>query len=184
MIGTLANGSAGSLLALLLVLLPHAVWGQTSASGKDVPSELRPPEGAKLVLHALAKGDQIYTCKQQNGQYSWALKAPEAQLFDESGKPIGRHFAGPSWELTDKSAVTGRPLARADSPDKDSIQWLLLAVVDHSGNGLLSRVSHIQRLNTKGGKAPNAGCDASHADAEIRAPYSADYLFYEAKPSQ
>jgi hypothetical protein len=133
------------------------------------------------VLHALAKGDQIYTCKQQNGQYSWALKAPDAQLFDESGKALGRHFAGPSWELNDNSGVSGKVLARTDSPDKDAIPWLLLAAVDHSGSGLLSHVSHIQRLNTKGGKAPSAGCDASHADAETRVPYSADYLFYETK---
>jgi len=105
-------------------------------------------------------------------------------LSDERGKTIGRHFAGPTWELTDKSAVTGKVLARADSPDKDSIPWLLLAVVDHSGNGLLSHVTHIQRLNTKGGKASGSGCDAAHAEAETRVAYSADYLFYEAKPAQ
>jgi len=94
--------------ALMFILLPHAVWGQSAAPGGEVPPELRPPEGAKLILRAHAKGDQIYTCKQQNGQYSWALKAPEAQLFDERGQVLGRHFAGPTWEASDKSAVTGK----------------------------------------------------------------------------
>ena len=183
MIETPTSGTAALLVALMFMVLPHAVWGQSSAPGKDVPPELRPPEGAKLILHALAKGDQIYVCKQQNEQYSWTLKAPEAQLFDESGHAIGRHFAGPAWEVRDKSAVTGKVLARADSPDKDGIPWLLLAAVDHSGSGLLSPVSHIQRLNTKGGKAPSLGCDGSHVGEESRVSYSADYLFYETKPA-
>ena len=165
-----------------LILFPLAAWGQDSASVK-VPPELVPPKGAKLVVQAVAKGDQIYTCKKQNGQYSWALTAPEAQLFDRDGKVLGRHFAGPSWELSDKSAVKGTKSASADSPDKDAIPWLLIGVVDHSGNGLLSKVTHIQRLNTKGGKAPS-GCDPAQAGKEIRVPYSATYLFYETKSAK
>jgi len=171
--------TAFMLEALMLILLPHAVWGQNPAPGGGVPPELRPPEGAKLILRAHAKGDQIYTCKQQSEGYSWAFKAPEAQLFDERGQVLGRHFAGPTWEASDKSAVTGKMVAHADSPEKDAIPWLLLAAVDHSGNGLMSRVSNIQRLNTKGGKAPSAGCDGSHAGEETRVSYTADYLFYE-----
>jgi hypothetical protein len=57
-------------------------------------------------------------------------------------------------------------------------------VVDHSGNGLLSKVTHIQRLNTKGGKAPSSGCDPAHAGEEIRVPYSATYLFLESKSAK
>jgi hypothetical protein len=58
--------------------------------------QLRPPEAAKLVLHASAKGDQIYMCKQEAGQFSCTLKAPEAQLFDATGKAIGGRFGGPN----------------------------------------------------------------------------------------
>jgi hypothetical protein len=54
-------------------------------------------------------------------------------------------------------------------------------VVSHEGNGVLSRVTKIQRLNTKGGKAPASGCDSIHAGQEVRVPYSADYLFYVPK---
>ena len=165
-------------VTLSLILLTLTAWGQGAAP--DVPDALKPPEGAKLILEAEAKGDQIYTCREKNGQYSWALKAPEAQLFDKQGKVIGRHFAGPSWELSDKSAVTGKMIARTDAPDKDAIPWLLVGVVDHSGSGQLSNVTHIQRLNTKGGKPP-AACDASSAGKEVRAPYSATYRFYESK---
>jgi len=170
------------IVSLLLILSPHAVWGQ-SAPGAGVPPELRPPEGANLILRAHAKGDQIYICKQQNAQYSWTLKAPEAQLFDEKGQVLGRHFAGPTWEASDESAVTGKVVAHADSPEKDAIPWLLLAAVDDFVNGLMSSVSNIQRLNTKGGKAPGTGCDGSHLGEETRVFYTADYLFYENAPA-
>ncbi len=166
--------------ALIVILAPLPISSQTPA----VPAEPKPPDGAKLVLQALARGEQIYTCKEQSGQYSWTLKAPEAQLSDQDGKPLGRHIAGPTWELNDKSAVTGKAIKRVESPDKDAIPWLLVGVVDHSGNGLLTSVTHIQRLDTVGGKAPATGCDAPHAGQEVRASYSAKYLFYESAPAQ
>ncbi len=166
-------------MTVSLILLTLPAWGQGVAS--DIPPVLNPPEGAKLVLVADAKGDQIYTCKEKNGQYSWTLKAPEAQLFDKHGKVLGRHFAGPSWELKDGSAVTGQKIATADATEKDTIPWLLLGAVDHSGKGQLSNVTHIQRINTRRGKAPTSGCGASTGGKEVRSPYSATYLFYESK---
>jgi len=163
---------------LSLAAFSAMAYGQASASGDPVPPELKPPKAAKLILHAHATGDQVYTCKQDGAQSSWTLKAPDAQLFDATGKAIGHHFAGPTWKLEDGSAVTGKVAARYDPPDKDSIPWLLLTVVEHSGNGPLSNVTYIQRLNTKGGKAPAAGCDSSHVGEEVRVPYSADYFFF------
>jgi len=175
----------GALAALLLLmLLSHAAAGQDSAAMDKVPPELRPPQGAKLVLHAHAKGDQVYTCKGDAGQYSWVLKAPDAELMDESGKVIGRHFAGPAWQLNDGSKVTGKVVARFDSPDAGAVLWLLLSAVDHSGTGPMSSVSYIQRLNTKGGKASATGCDAAHSGAETRVAYSADYFFYSGPSGQ
>ena len=72
--------------------------------------------------------------------------------------------------------------ARFDPLDKDAIPWLLLTAAEHSGSGLMNSVTHIQRLNTKGGKAPAAGCDASHVGDETRVPYTADYFFYGNQP--
>jgi hypothetical protein len=175
----------GALAAVLLfMLLSHAGRGQNSAAADQTPPQLRPPQGAKLILHARAKGDQVYTCKGDGTQYSWTLKEPQAELSDESGKVIGHHFAGPAWQLNDNSQVTGKVVARSDSPDTGAIPWLLLAAVDHSGTGLMSNVGNIQRLNTKGGKAPNPGCDASHSGAETRVAYSADYFFYSSPSGQ
>jgi len=152
-----------------------------TARAQSVPQQLQPPANEQLLLQVHAKGDQIYACKEGSaGQFAWTLKAPEAQLFDKDGKAFGKHFAGPSWQASDGSSIVGKAAANA-SPDPDSIPWLLVNVVSHSGEGALSKVSSIQRLNTKGGKAPATGCDAAHAGLEQRVPYSADYLFFAPK---
>jgi hypothetical protein len=162
--------------------LPAAIiLFSTACSAQQVPSQLQPPGGEQLLLQVHAKGDQVYVCQEGVTQFAWALKAPDAQLFDTDGKPFGRHFAGPTWEGSDGSRVTGKAVANVPSPDADSIPWLLVNVVSHEGSGVLSRVSKIQRLNTKGGKAPASGCDAAHTGQEVRVPYSADYLFYAPK---
>ena len=164
-----------SLLAVAGVVFSFA------ARAQQMPSQIQAPANEQLLLQVHAKGDQIYTCKGDAGSFSWTLKAPDAQLFDKDGKPFGKHFAGPSWEASDGSRVMGKAAANAPSPDADSIPWLLVNIVNHEGTGVLSRATTIQRINTKGGKAPASGCDAAHAGAELRVPYSADYLFYAPK---
>ena len=168
--------------ALLLIVLSGALWAQVLPPGQasaPVPPQLKPPEGTKLILHARGVGDQVYTCKQDvsNSNYSWTFKEPKAQLFDEGGKLIGTHFAGPSWQLNDTSQVTGRVVAHVAPSDPDAIPWLLLSAGDHFGSGLMEHVSDIQRLNTSGGKAPATGCDAAHVGAETKVSYNADYYF-------
>lgn len=143
-----------------------------------VPPNLQPPEGQKLLFHAYAKGDQVYSCKQAASGWAWTLKEPDATLRDEKGDTIGRHFAGPTWAAEDGSRVIGKPVANQPSPDPDSIPWLLLTAVDHVGNGKMTAVESIQRLNTRGGKAPSGPCDASHSAEIVRAPYTAEYFFF------
>jgi hypothetical protein len=132
-----------------------------SAAGERVPQQLEPSAGEQLILCVHAKGDQIYVCNGDGGKFAWTPRAPEAQLFDADGKSFGKHFAGPSWESNDGSRVVGKALANAPSPDADSIPWLLINVVSREGSGVLSRATSIQRINTKGGKAPVSGCDAA-----------------------
>lgn len=150
-------------------------------AAQEVPKQLEAPANEQLLLQVHAKGDQVYTCKSDAAQFTWTLKAPDAQLFDKNGKPFGKHFAGPAWEASDGSRVTGKAIANAPSPDANSVPWLLVTIVSHDGSGVLSRVTTIQRVNTKGGKAPASGCDASHAGQEVRVAYSADYRFYVPK---
>ena len=107
------------------------------------------------------------------------LKAPEAELRDQHGAIIGRHFAGPSWKHNDGSEIKGKAVARVDAPDSESIPWLLVMVTDRSGNGVLNRVTSIQRVHTKGGQPPPASdCSAAKLNAEVKSRYTADYYFY------
>lgn len=145
-----------------------------------VPDSIQVPIGEELILMARATGFQIYVCRPDaNGKPAWTLKAPDAELFDEQGKSIGKHFAGPTWQLNDGSQITGKMTAKVDAPDPKAIPWLLLTVTGHSGNGKLSGVTSIQRVNTVDGLAPAAQeCTAQSGEVEFKSSYSADYYFY------
>lgn len=148
-------------------------------SAPDVPDAIQVPSSEEVVLFAHATGSQIYTCQAgTDGKFSWTLKGPDAQLHDRNDKVIGEHFAGPSWKLKDGSEVTGKATAKVNALDPDSVPWLLLNVVSHSGNGLLSKVTDIQRVHTHGGQPPAEGCDDAHKGAETKSSYSADYYFF------
>jgi hypothetical protein len=70
-------------------------------------------------------------------------------------------------------------VGQVDSPDSDSIPWLLVTITGHSGNGVLSRVTMVQRIHTKGGLPPPAAdCNTSKQNFEAKSRYTADYYFY------
>jgi Protein of unknown function (DUF3455) len=163
---------------VLLCLLTSAV-AQESAR-PEVPDKIKAPAGEDLVLMAHATGFQIYSCQLgTDGQPAWSFKAPEAELRDNTDRVVGRHYAGPSWKHTDGSEVTGKVAAKADSPDPDSIPWLLLTAANHAGTGVLAGVSTIQRIHTKGGQPPaKPPCTSSNLNATSKSSYVADYYFY------
>ncbi|HWK05145.1 MAG TPA: DUF3455 domain-containing protein [Puia sp.] len=176
----------GSMLktVFLLMTLGLALSGYKTA-GKDpvVPSNLKVPAGNKLFSHVFAKGVQIYRCTQDRtdtNRFSWIFVAPEADLYTRANysRRVGRHYGGPTWESTDGSKVVGVKLQQADSPDPAAIPWLLLRSASDSGSGIFTKVSFIQRVNTKGGKAPTTIADRSQKGQEIRVAYTAEYFFY------
>ena len=153
----------------------------------EVPESLKAPAGEDVILVAHAKGTQIYTCQAGADQkFSWVFKAPEADLMDATGKKVGHHFAGPTWKHEDGSEVKAKVVAKQDAPKVEApkpgtIPWLLLSATSHSGEGIFSRVTSIQRIHTEGGLAPEASsCDASAAGKEVGTVYAADYYFYRA----
>jgi Protein of unknown function (DUF3455) len=156
-----------------------AAQGQGPAR-PEVPESLKAPGGEEMILLAHATGVQIYVCQAGADQkFAWVFKAPEADLTDATGKKIVHHFAGPTWKHIDGSEVTGKVIAKQDAPKPEAIPWLLLAAARHSGEGILSRVTSIQRIHTEGGLPPSAStCDASANGKESRSAYSADYYFY------
>ena len=102
----------GSAIALVLASCASTPRSQPTA----VPQNLRVPDGQSLLLRAAARGAQIYACRVKAADpaaFEWALKAPEAELFDQSGARIGRHYAGPTWESADGSRVVGEVMQRS-----------------------------------------------------------------------
>src|SRR5580698_4126076 len=120
----------------LLIAISASASGQSIAP-PTVPDKLKAPDGQEVVLQASATGSQIYTCKAEtDGKLQWTLKAPDAELHNQQGTVIGRHFAGPTWKDNDGSEVTGKAAAKVDSPDANSIPWLLVTATGHSGEGV------------------------------------------------
>jgi hypothetical protein len=155
----------------------------TPTSREDVPAALAPPTGSVLLFALGARGVQIYACEVKPDDattFVWTFKAPEAELLNERGEVVGRHFAGPTWQGPDGSTVVAAGIERADAPQAGAIPWLLLEAKDHAGSGAFSTITHIQRLATAGGAAPAEGCDEAHAGEEERVPYEATYAFFYA----
>jgi Protein of unknown function (DUF3455) len=146
----------------------------------DVPARIQVPDGNKVYLVGHAVGVQIYAC---NGS-GWALVAPRADLYDDNGKPIVKHFAGPTWQATDGSKVVGQ---RVDgvAVDATAVSWLLLSAASTSAGpdgARLYETTFIQRIATTGGLAPAAAdCNAETAGTMAEVPYTADYYFWKAK---
>ena len=149
----------------------------------DVPAKLRPPSGEVLFLEARASGVQIYECALKPGQpptYEWTFRGPEAALVDLSGRSLGKHYAGPTWESNDGSSVVGEVKASDTTSGENAIPWLLLTRKATAGSGTFTATTSIQRVRTVGGIAPAEACSASNAAQLSRVPYTATYYFYRA----
>ena len=172
-----------SLLLVLFGLSAGNSQAQTTSTttSPEVPKNLQVPPDQSLLLKASAKGSQIYVCKAKSdnlNSFEWKLKGPDAVLFNEQGQQVGKHYTGPTWELNDGSKVVAQVKAQENAPQATTIPWLLLSGRSHQGNGILSQVNWIQRLNTVGGKAPTTGCDRANSNREVRVAYQADYYFW------
>lgn len=174
----------------LLPALALAACASTSppplpaAAAPVVPAlaaSLQPPAGQGLVLEARATGVQIYDClaKADGSGPAWTFRAPEATLTDHAGRPLGKHYAGPTWEATDGSKVVGQLKASAPSPTPAAaIPWLLLAAKANSGSGVFADVRSILRISTEGGVVPDSPCTSDKLGASLQAAYTATYLFF------
>lgn len=154
-----------SLLAFS-ILLPSMAKAQTP--------EAIAATGETLVTTLHAEGAQVYECKADTaGKQVWQFREPIATLLS-GAETVGRHFAGPNWELADGSGVSGKVIGRAPGATPKDIPLLKLEVASQRGSGKLTGVTTIQRLNTKGG-VTEGPCET--AGAFLAVPYSADYAF-------
>ena len=155
----------------------------TRSSAPEVPSLLEVGEGFEVSFHAYAEGVQVYVSTQTApGVYGWVLKEPIATLYSNAAHTgvVGTHYAGPTWESNSGSTVIGTRLESV-TVDPTAIAWLKLGAVTESGPGIFDNTTHIQRINTVGGKAPATGANASNVGEEIQIAYTAEYYFYKAE---
>jgi hypothetical protein len=151
----------------------------------DLPANL--PNGNERVATFYAVGVQKYKAQEVAGSspvaYQWAFVAPQADLYDVSNKKVGTHSAGPTWQLSAVDSMFGQsftPARTAPGEDATSIDWLLLMLKQgKTPTGIFANVSYVQRIATKGGKAPTTP-PVSATDA-IDVAYTAVYRFTKLK---
>lgn len=154
----------------------------------DLPANL--PGGNTRVATFFAEGVQKYKAQLKAGSnpatFEWVFVAPEANLYDATNAKVGTHTAGPTWQLSGSStdsiyAQQFSPPKSATSPDPTNIDWLqLMPKTGKTPTGVFANVSYIQRIATKGGKAP-ATLPAS-AGETINVKYTAVYRFIKKNP--
>jgi hypothetical protein len=170
---------------LVLALALAAAWPAAQAAlagpeAPDVPAKIAVPAGNKLFLIGHAEGVQIHSCDAVPGGYRWNFVAPRATLYDDNGKILTTHFAGPSWQAKDGSIAVGTVVDRA--PVEGAIPWLLLSTTSAPGSDgdRLAGTTFIQRIATTGGLAPAAAsCNAETAGDIAEVAYTADYTFWK-----
>jgi hypothetical protein len=137
--------------------------------------------GETIVATFRAEGAQVYECKPDASNTSasrlqsltWQFREPIATLILD-GKSVGRHFAGPNWDHIDGSGVRAEVSVSAPAATPGDIPNLQLEAVEHRGNGILTNVTAVRRINTKGGMLQGP-CEIAGGYRSI--PYSADYVF-------
>ena len=98
---------------------------QALGAGSARPAMAAAP-GETPLLQVHAEGAQIYECKADaEGGLAWVLREPIASLFLD-GKTVGHHYAGPRWELSDGSSVSGKVVGKSPGDGPADIHWLKL----------------------------------------------------------
>ena len=132
----------------------------------DIPAAVAVPEnlpnGNTRVATFYAVGVQKYKARINAGSdpvsYEWVFVAPQADLYDITNAKVGVHSAGPFWATSPLDSIFAQqfsPARTVPSPDPESIDWLLLMPkVGTTPTGIFAEVDYIQRIATKGGKAP------------------------------
>lgn len=145
------NSAAAHIAASENLVIPASV---------NLPANL--PNGNSRVATYYAVGVQKYKARIKAGSnpvaYEWVFIAPQASLFNATNTEVGTHGAGPFWETSAVDSIFAQqfsPARTASSPDPESIDWLLLMPkTGTTPTGIFTDVDYIQRIATKGGKAP------------------------------
>ena len=151
-----------------------------------LPAAVQVPTGHRVAMETVGVGQIAYECRQTADranvaeQFEWVFAGPEATLQDRKGGAVGRYFGPPAtWALNDGSALTGTQVAVAPAA-AGSIPYQLVKANLATGSGALVGVTHIQRVDTKGGVAPVMPCGMAEKGKREVVKYQADYIFWKA----
>lgn len=173
-----------SALALLSACAAPPMAGQVAKpfSQSALPAAVQVPAGHRVALEVVGAGDITYECREKAaamGQHEWVFVGPSATLRNRQGQSIGRYFGPPAtWAASDGSAITGMQMAVAPAGD-GNIPLQLVKANPAQGAGAMAGLSHIQRVATRGGVAPQAACGADTKGQRQVVPYQADYIFWK-----
>ncbi|HEY0679076.1 MAG TPA: DUF3455 domain-containing protein [Chitinophagaceae bacterium] len=158
----------------------------TMPASVDLPANL--PSGNSRVATYYAVGVQKYKAREKAGSspvtYEWVFVAPQADLYDATNAKVGTHAAGPHWQLSPVDSIFAQhfsPARTAPSQDPESIDWLLLMPkAGTTPTGVFADVDYIQRIATKGGKAPTTPPVSATQTVDVK--YKAVYRFSKINP--
>ncbi|MFZ0125060.1 MAG: DUF3455 domain-containing protein [Xanthobacteraceae bacterium] len=157
----------------LLVGVLAGFWSPVAPLCAQLPPAIA-VSGEAIVATFHAEGAQHYECRLDLGnKLVWQVREPIAALILD-GKTIGLHYGGPNWQHVDGSSVRAKMVAAAPGATFSDVPWLKLDVTEQRGNGILSRVKTVQRINTRGG-AMQGSCETAGTYRSV--PFSADYVF-------
>jgi len=176
-----ALAAATLLSACAATMTPSA---QMATYSQDMlPAAVQVPTGHRVAMETVGAGEITYECREKAamaGQHEWVFVGPLAALQDRGGRTIGRYFGPPAtWALQDGSSLTGTQLAVAPAM-AGSIPLQLVKANPAMGSGALVGVTHIQRVQTRGGVAPALPCSAAQTGQREVVKYQADYIFWKA----
>lgn len=174
---TLCRRSYATRNVLTVFCLSAALGGvllTSAAAAQVLAQDSFDTRGLALLRSVDATGVQVYECRpDEAGRLVWKFREPVAILAAD-GKTVGRHFAGPSWQMNDGSGVVGTLVTQKPGAMPQDIPLLQLDASTHQGEGMMSRVTTVERLDTHGGaysgECPKVG--ATHLE-----PYTARYVF-------
>jgi len=153
--------------------------GAVTAPSLGLFSSIKAPSDREPVLQLSAQGVQIFRCEKRDSGFVWVFRQPEAQLADASGKVVGRHGANFSFEHNDGSRLVASIASYDEAPNAADLRWLLLTTRSY-GKGAFDGITHVQRVNTRGGMPPPK-CEPALSNQILRVDFSADFIFYRVK---
>jgi Protein of unknown function (DUF3455) len=164
----------------------HTMPPTAPYSQNALPEAVKVPAGHRVAMETVGVGQITYECRAKAATattaagHEWVFVGPQAVLNDRNGRAVGKYYGPPAtWESMDGSRLTATQLATAPA-GAGNIPLQLVKADAAMGAGMMTGVSHIQRVATLGGTAPALACGGGSVGQRQLVNYQADYIFWKA----